>query len=86
MAQHLDSISALVPAPWVTLGADAKTRLESSIKNLNTILFIVDFFSRTVRSNLLEDYFGSILMDRGDREAWTGDAHPSQARVARIVN
>ena len=33
----------------------------------------------TVRSNLLEEYFGSILMDRGDREAWTGDAHPSQA-------
>ena len=33
----------------------------------------------TVRSNLLTEYFGSILMDRGDRESWTGDAHPAQA-------
>ena len=33
----------------------------------------------TVRSNLLTEYFGSILMDRGDRQSWTGDAHPAQA-------
>jgi len=32
-----------------------------------------------VRLNLLKDYFGAILMDRGDRQSWTGDAHPSQA-------
>lgn len=36
----------------------------------------------TVRSNLLAKYFGSILMDRGDRESWTGDAHPAQASTA----
>ena len=33
----------------------------------------------TVRVNFLRDFFGSILIDRGDREAWTGDAHPAQA-------
>ncbi len=32
-----------------------------------------------VKLNLLTDYFGAILMDRGDRISWTGDAHPSQA-------
>ena len=32
-----------------------------------------------VRLNLTKDYFGAILMDRGDRISWTGDAHPSQA-------
>ena len=33
----------------------------------------------TVRATLQADYMGSILMDRGDRFSWTGDAHPSQA-------
>ena len=33
----------------------------------------------TVKLNLLKDYFGAILMDRGDRHSWTGDAFPSQA-------
>lgn len=33
----------------------------------------------TVKLNLLKDYFGAILMNRGDRISWTGDAHPSQA-------
>ena len=32
-----------------------------------------------VKASLCKDYFGSILMDRGDRMSWTGDAHPSQA-------
>ena len=32
-----------------------------------------------VKLNLTKDYFGAILMDRGDRISWTGDAHPSQA-------
>jgi hypothetical protein len=32
-----------------------------------------------VKLNLLKDYYGAILMDRGDRHSWTGDAHPSQA-------
>ena len=33
----------------------------------------------TVKLNLLKDYFGAILMYRGDRFSWTGDAHPAQA-------
>ncbi|MDR2862788.1 MAG: hypothetical protein LBV54_02760 [Puniceicoccales bacterium] len=33
----------------------------------------------TVRTNLLENHFGAILMNRGDRISWTGDAHVSQA-------
>ncbi|MBO4642809.1 MAG: hypothetical protein J5661_08160 [Bacteroidaceae bacterium] len=32
-----------------------------------------------VRANLREDCFGAILMDRGDRFSWTGDAYPAQA-------
>jgi len=33
----------------------------------------------TVKLNLLKDYLGAILMNRGDRFSWTGDAHPAQA-------
>ncbi|WP_214072998.1 alpha-L-rhamnosidase C-terminal domain-containing protein [Mucilaginibacter sp. dw_454] len=33
----------------------------------------------TVKLNLLKDYMGAILMNRGDRYSWTGDAHPAQA-------
>jgi len=32
-----------------------------------------------VKLNLLKDYFGAILMERSDRNSWTGDAHPAQA-------
>ena len=32
-----------------------------------------------VKLNYTKDYIGAILMDRGDRISWTGDAHPSQA-------
>jgi alpha-L-rhamnosidase len=33
----------------------------------------------TVKLNLLQNYFGAILIDRGDRIAWTGDDHCAQA-------
>ena len=33
----------------------------------------------TVKLSLLKDYLGAILMNRGDRFSWTGDAHPAQA-------
>ena len=33
----------------------------------------------TVRATLQSTYMGSILMDRGDRFSWAGDAHPTQA-------
>ncbi len=32
-----------------------------------------------VKLNLLEDFFGAILMERSDRFSWTGDAYTSQA-------
>ena len=32
-----------------------------------------------VKASLCSNYFGSILMDRGDRMSWTGDAHTTQA-------
>ena len=32
-----------------------------------------------VKLNLLQNYFGAILMERSDRISWTGDAYPSQA-------
>ena len=33
----------------------------------------------SVKASLCRDYFGAILMERGDRMSWTGDAHPIQA-------
>ncbi len=33
----------------------------------------------TVKLNLMKDYFGAILMERSDRQSWTGDAYPAQA-------
>lgn len=33
----------------------------------------------SVKTTLCMDYFGSILVDRGDRMSWTGDAHTTQA-------
>jgi hypothetical protein len=32
-----------------------------------------------VKLNLLQDYFGAILIERSDRISWTGDAYPAQA-------
>jgi len=43
---------------------------------LNKIWFMSAY---SVKAALCKDYFGSILMDRGDRISWTGDAHPAQA-------
>jgi len=36
----------------------------------------------TVKANLLSDQIGSILIYRGDRYSWTGDAHVSQATAS----
>ena len=35
----------------------------------------------TVKANLCKDYFGALLMDRGDRYSWTGDAQIGRAHV-----
>jgi hypothetical protein len=38
----------------------------------------------TVRVNIEPDFFNSILVDRGDRISWTGDAHITQ-KLALVV-
>ncbi len=43
---------------------------------LNRIWYVAAW---DVRANLREDSFGAILMDRGDRYSWTGDAYTAQA-------
>ena len=37
----------------------------------------------TTRVDMLPGGFGSILMDRGDRISWTGDAHLAQKVLGR---
>lgn len=49
---------------------------DSDNEMLNRIWYTAAY---DVRVNLREDYFAAILMDRGDRYSWTGDAYPSQA-------
>lgn len=49
---------------------------ECNDTTLNRIWYTAAY---TVRLNLLQDYFGAILMERSDRHSWTGDAHTSQA-------
>jgi len=39
-----------------------------------------------VKLNLMQDYFGAILMERSDRHSWTGDAHTSQAAALVAFN
>ena len=49
---------------------------KSDNEMLNKIWYTAAY---TVRVNLKKDYFAAILMDRGDRFSWTGDAYPAQA-------
>lgn len=46
------------------------------IEMLNKIWYTAAY---DVRVNLKKDYFSAILIDRGDRHSWTGDAYPAQA-------
>ena len=39
----------------------------------------------TVRATLQSLYMGSILMSRGDRFSWTGDAHPTQLTAMTVL-
>jgi len=43
---------------------------------LNRIWYVSAY---SVKAAQCENYFGAILMDRGDRMSWTGDAHTTQA-------
>ena len=43
---------------------------------LTSIWYVAAYSGRV---NLERDYFGAVLIDRGDRASWTGDAHIAQA-------
>eukprot|EP01113_Clastostelium_recurvatum_P034940 TRINITY_DN4805_c0_g1_i1.p1 TRINITY_DN4805_c0_g1~~TRINITY_DN4805_c0_g1_i1.p1 ORF type:complete len:897 (+),score=108.01 TRINITY_DN4805_c0_g1_i1:22-2712(+) len=71
--------------PWHIIGVRAVSQikptnytgaLDTSNPIINRIWYTGAY---TVKVNLLSQGFGSILMDRGDRISWTGDAHTSQA-------
>ncbi|WP_159076407.1 alpha-L-rhamnosidase C-terminal domain-containing protein [Flagellimonas amoyensis] len=51
----------------------------SFISNDSTLNQIWYTGAYTVKLNLLQEYFGAILMERSDRHSWTGDAYPAQA-------
>jgi hypothetical protein len=79
-------VNATPAAPWTITGL----RLVCQIKptnwggafeaagddDLSKIWYLGAY---TVKVNLLSDQFGSILIYRGDRFSWTGDAHIAQA-------
>ncbi|HET6385799.1 MAG TPA: alpha-L-rhamnosidase C-terminal domain-containing protein [Armatimonadota bacterium] len=73
------------PKPWhitaVRLVCQIKpTNYEGSFSCSDPLLNRVWYAGAyDVKLNLLKDYFGAILIDRGDRISWTGDAHPAQA-------
>ena len=74
-----------VERPWHIRGIRAvcqvkPTNYEGSFRCSDPVLTRIWYTGAyTVKLNLLRDYFGAILMDRGDRYSWTGDAHPAQA-------
>ncbi len=77
---HLKNISRPFTISEVRLVCQAKpANYEGSFwcnnESLNRVWYTGAY---TVRANFLKDYFGAILMDRGDRYSWTGDAHISQ--------
>ena len=49
---------------------------DSDNEMLNKIWYTAAY---DVRANLKKDYLAAILVDRGDRHSWTGDAYTSQA-------
>jgi alpha-L-rhamnosidase len=73
------------PRPWRMTGIRAVCQVKPANYNgafscndpLLTKVWYMAAYS--VRVALCRDYFGAILMDRGDRMSWTGDAHPAQA-------
>jgi hypothetical protein len=71
--------------PWHITGVRAvcqvkPTNYEGSFSCSDSLLTKAWYMSAyTVKASFCPDYFGSILMDRGDRMSWTGDAHTSQA-------
>eukprot|EP00051_Salpingoeca_urceolata_P007666 m.99502 g.99502 ORF g.99502 m.99502 type:complete len:904 (-) comp15337_c0_seq2:214-2925(-) len=79
----------VLPEPWgqlwhitqlrivsQVLPTNYKGSFNSSDSLLNTIWYTAAY---TVKLNLLPSGFGAVLVDRGDRISWTGDAHTAQA-------
>ncbi len=72
-------------APWHITGIRAvnqvkPTNYNGSFSCSDPVLTKAWYMSAYgVKASLCKDYFGAILMERGDRMSWTGDAHTSQA-------
>lgn len=78
---HLKKVERPVSIKNVRLVCQTKpVNYEGSFFSDNALLNRIWYTAAyTVRLNLMKDYFGAILIDRGDRHSWTGDAHTSQA-------
>ncbi len=78
---HIRKLSRPVDISAVKLVCQIKpTNYEGSFACSDTMLTRAWYTGAyDVKLNLLNDYFGAILMERSDRHSWTGDAHPSQA-------
>lgn len=78
---HVKSVSS----PWHITGIRAvcqvkPTNYNGSFSCSDPLLTRIWYMSAySVKASLCSNYFGSILMDRGDRMSWTGDAHTTQA-------
>ncbi len=74
-----------LPAKWHITGIRAvnqvkPTNYNGSFSCSDPVLTKAWYMSAYgVKASLCQDYFGAILMERGDRMSWTGDAHTSQA-------
>ncbi|WP_106827905.1 alpha-L-rhamnosidase C-terminal domain-containing protein [Parabacteroides pacaensis] len=78
---HIKSLNKPVDISGIRLVCQIKpTNYEGSFACSDTMLTRIWYTGAyTVKTNLLQDYFGAILMERSDRHSWTGDAHTSQA-------
>ncbi len=78
---HIKSLNRPCTIKDVRLVCQVKpTNYQGSFSSSNTILTRVWYTGAyTVKLNLQKDYFGAILMERSDRNSWTGDAYPAQA-------
>lgn len=77
---HIKRLNKPVTISDVRLVCQVKpTNYEGSFACSDTLLTRIWYTGAyTVKTNLLKDYFGAILMERSDRHSWTGDAHTSQ--------
>lgn len=78
---HIRSLKKPAHISSVRLVCQVKpTNYEGSFACSDTLLTGIWYTGAyTVKLNLLQEYFGAILMERSDRHSWTGDAHTSQA-------